>query len=298
MFEETTEEALLPHLAACVTFHFAAERLPYLSKTVSNYIGLARKTDVFVVTNISDTDRIWDVLPHSRNDLSLHFVTPSGLGHPFLLAWTHREVFREVHACGAASHFLYSEDDLLFGRPNVEYWLRYREPLKRHGLIPSFFRVEQSRDLGWVSTDCITPCSPYSQPHVMLDDGTLFVCMRNPYQGMYFLDRELMDEFSASPAMSPDFGRWDIRERAAQGLTFVNVPNGYSSRNAVPMNSGNWCVPREAWIHHMPNNYAEDPKVPFGKISVEKPGLFETRLQYYSRKPFRKAARIVRKMRK
>lgn len=257
--EQYSEKPLLPHLAVCVTFFYAPERLSYLATVISNYIGIANKTDVYIVTNIADTQPIAEVLSHLPSHMSIMFVTPSGIGHPYLLTWTHREIFQRVLTSNEVTHFMYSEDDLLFSRSNVMYWLRYRKPLQKHGFIPSFFRVERHKYMGWVSTDCSSPIELDSLPRLMLEDGTLFIGMENPYQGMYFLDRPLMEEFAASPAMSPDFGSWNIREKAAQGLTFVNIPKGYTSRNLVPFDPNTKTISQESWIHHLPNNYANNP---------------------------------------
>jgi hypothetical protein len=95
---------------------------------------------------------------------------------------------------------------------------------------------------------------------------------------MYFLDRELMEEFVLSPAMSPDFGGWYIREKAAQGLTLVNVPKGYTSRNIVLIDAQTKTVAQESWIHHLPNSYVNNPATLHGKLPVEGNGLFVTGL--------------------
>ena len=277
IIEKYSEDPILPHLAVCVTFFYMPERLSFLATVISNYIGIARRTDIYIVTNIVDTKPISAALPLLPDQICLKFVTPSGIGHPYLLTWTHREIFQKVLTSSDVSHFMYSEDDLLFNRSNVMYWLRYRDALKKHGLIPSFFRVELHQEHGWVSTDCFSPVRYYIQPKLTLKDGTQFICMPNPYQGMYFLDRQLMEEFADSPAKSPDFGRWPIREKAAQGLTFVNIPEGYTSRNLVLIDHHTKTIPQEAWIHHLPNNYATNKKEIFGKIPMQGSGLFVSR---------------------
>lgn len=276
MIEKYPEEPLLPHLAVCITFLYLPERLTYLATVISNYIGIARRTDIYIVTNIVDTKPISEALPRLLDPMSINFVTPSGIGHPYLLTWTHREIFQRVLTSSDVSHFLYSEDDLLFTRSNVMYWLRYRDPLQKNGFIPSFFRVELHQERGWVSTDCTSPVRLYRLPKLRLENGTQFICMPNPYQGMYFLDRQLMEEFADSPAMSPDFGRWNwnIREKAAQGLTFVNIPKGYTSRNLVLVDPHTKTIPQEAWIHHLPNSYANEENIELGKLTMQEHGGF------------------------
>ncbi|MFT6157399.1 MAG: hypothetical protein ACI9I4_002316 [Neolewinella sp.] len=294
MLKTGAEKPLIPHLAVCITFFYVPARLTYLSTIIANYIGIAEKTDVYIVTNVADTTPINDALAAYRESISIQFVTPTGLGHPFLLTWTHREVFKQISSSSQASHFLYSEDDLLFGRSNVSYWLRYREALRAQGLFPSFFRVEKHHTIGWVSTDCISPLNLGLLPSVQLSDGAFFVCMKNPYQGMYFLDRELMEEFASSPAMSPDFGKWEIREKASQGLTFVNIPEGYTSRNVVLVNTSMKSIPKEAWIHHLPNNYATNPNSEFGKVSMAENELFPTHSKGGLKQRIKKLIRSIR----
>jgi hypothetical protein len=297
MIKEYPEGPLLPHLVACVTFFYVPERLPFLATVISNYMGLATTTDVYVVTNIADTNRISEALPRLPDRMSLKFVTPQGIGHPYLLTWAHRGILQTVLKSTDVSHFLYSEDDLAFGRCNVAYWLRYRGPLRAHGFIPSFFRVELHQERGWCSTDCRWPIRLCRQKKLTLEDGAQFICMPNPYQGMYFLDRELMEEFVVSPAMSPDFGPWFIREKAAQGLTFVNVPRGHTSRNVVLIDPHTKTVAQESWIHHLPNTYAKNQvdtkswSTLHGKLPVQGNGLFVSGLVPYG---WRERARFSR----
>lgn len=279
---------VLEHLAVCITFFYVPERLAYLSQIISNYAGIARKTDIYIVTNVLDTNLVSSKLPNIPAELSINFFTPTGTGHPYFLTWSHREIFRKLLHDGDVSHFLYTEDDLLFDRSNVIYWLKYRDALRNHGLIPSFIRVELHQELGWVSSDCKKPINPNKQPKRTLADGTQFIGMKYPYQGMYFLDRDLMDEFYNSPAMSPDFGKWNIREKAAQGLTFVNVPEGFTSRNVLLVDAKTMRIPQETWIHHLPNNYANDPNAKFGKLSMQYPGVFKSHLKPSSLQRFLK----------
>lgn len=277
---------LLPHLAACVTFFFNRERLVYLTTVVSNYLGLATKTDIYIITNVGNADtreEISAALPAMPDSATLHFVTPTQIGHPYLLTWTHREIFLEIERAKLASHFLYSEDDLAITYDNVAYWLRVRERLRPYGFIPSFFRVEQHPvDGHWYSTDCKSTIKLFRQARLDLE-GSTYICPSNPYQGTYLMDRELMEEFSTSPAFSPDFGYLAIREKAAQGLTFANVPPGFSSRNLLLVDLDKQRVPEETWVHHLPNNYVSDPSSPFGKVPMSEV-LVTSRAAFLQRK--------------
>ena len=85
---------------------------------------------------------------------------------------------------------------------------------------------------------------------------------------MYLLDKQLALEFLFSDASSPDTGIWGIREKAAQGLTYWNVPASAHSRIIVGLSQEMQIHPHSQ-IHHLPNNYADNPNSPFGKIPVD-----------------------------
>lgn len=82
------------------------------------------------------------------------------------------------------------------------------------------------------------------------------------------MDRVLIEEHSFGLSSNPDFGIWNIREKAAQGLTFANVPEGYFSRNLVGYDNSIKQIDSNALIHHTPNNYASNPDTKLGDLAV------------------------------
>ncbi len=161
---------------------------------------------------------------------------------------------------------MYIEDDIMINKNNIEYWLKGREELRHTGFIPSFLRYEK-KDGGTIySTDVTKPVHLSHMPKISLPNGYSYVNFREPYQGMYLLDRELMAEHLRGPSSSPDFGPWHIREKAAQGLTFTNIPTGFYSRNLVGFDHKKFSVDPGCLIHHLPDNYANNPQSPFAKI--------------------------------
>jgi hypothetical protein len=258
-------------LAICVTFHYVEQRLVYLRQIASHFASLADEVDVTIVTNTTDADetqRALETLPPQLAQRAIH-ASP-GLGHPYLLPWSHFVVMRRKIEDPSFTHFLYVEDDLCVTQATVQYWLGARETLRRFGLIPSILRVERKPgETAWYSTDqmervAIERSSRLSGPHERIG----YLNLPNPYQGLYLLDRELMLEHLNGPSCSPDFGRWHIREKAAQGLTFANIPYGFTSRNVVPFEVATKSVPDYCFVHHLPNNYAMDATSKFGKVPV------------------------------
>lgn len=261
-------KAPLPdRLAIAVSFFYVEGRLTYLGKVGSEFLGLAHHVSVFLVTNTSDVKH-HQLIRETLTGVHLEIIVPEWLGHPYLLTWVHREVFRREAQKGVWSHFLYLEDDLHVTTENVSYWMRAREELRAHGLIPSFLRYEVRPDGSRVSTDVTVSYGLNQLPHLMVN-GNTYVNFKQPYQGLYLMDDELMREFISSPAFSPDFGKWNIREKAAQGLTFYRVPKNCFSRNFVGcLPDGN--VMKHALVHHLPNNYAENEHSKFGKLPLNR----------------------------
>lgn len=264
-----SQETFLPEkLAICVTFHFSQNRLAYLTEAGARFHKLARQVSLHVVTN---TDRSEDIAAIRACFPAIHaeIVVPDHLGHPFLLTWIHRRVLGDIHASDPnVSHFLYLEDDLRITEANILYWLRWEPVLSRFGLYPSFFRFEQNRRGHRVCTDATRSENISLLPHVRVSEHAAFVNAPNPYQGLYLFDRTRFGEFISSDAASPDFGTWKIREKATQGLTFFNVPTGCRSRNFVLWDNRHG-IDGGALIHHLPNNYAENPATRFGTVRVE-----------------------------
>lgn len=263
------QEFLVDKLIVAITFFFDLGRFGYLKTVLAGYQGIASDTTIYIITNCDDPALMLQYLYPLPTGFTVHFRIPRGLGHPYLLAWCHREILLEVAHRFPNAYFLYSEDDLLLTKENVSYWLQFREPLGDLGLFPSFFRVELAGEGSWFSTDCPGTVAASNQPIVLLDDGSLFLGMPNPYQGLYLLDPMLMREMVSGPSMSPDFGPWNIREKAAQGLTFVHVPQGFICRNVVRIDPDTSTVDRSAWVHHLPNTYVNDPISPFGSVPMD-----------------------------
>lgn len=208
---------------------------------------------------------------------------PSGLTnrHPYHLTWAHKALICSALRDPGLSHFLYIEDDLRFTQESLSYWCRYREPLARFGLLPGYVRVERLDGELYV-VDQLERVSCSELPHVSLVDGegedaTLrFVNLRNPYQGMYVLDRPLaIDHCRRSAARDPwrssALVHWGVRERAAVGPTLDDVPNGFLSRNVVPVlthNDGACVLQTDCAIEHLTGNYTRADNPYFGNIRV------------------------------
>jgi len=85
---------------------------------------------------------------------------------------------------------------------------------------------------------------------------------------MYLLDRELAQEHLFDNPLENRETIWGIRETAASGLTYVNVPNGFSSRLVVGFDHTLFKIYANVLIHHLPNNYVRRRSTEYGKIKI------------------------------
>lgn len=246
-------------------------------------VKLASNVHVCVMTNTLNQNELlslYSVLPQNSSDFLVEIYPFGNLPHPYLLTWMHKLIFKKFfpHEYGF-THFLYTEDDIQVLPFNIEYWLTAREILKPYGFFPSFFRIEYSQAISsWVSTDISKPVSISTTPRFEVF-GTEYINMTNPYQGVALYDRDLLEEHLSSPSsdmikyaeielINGSDGYWSAREKATYGQMYINVKHGFYSRNVVPFFSRYLMLDNRSFIHHLPNNYANDPDHVFGKIKI------------------------------
>jgi hypothetical protein len=259
-------------IAIAVTFHYVESRLKYLAMISTQFHTLADEVLVYVFTNVSDDQKLSQILLAVKQNryLSVEIHTPTYIGHPKLLTWSHFFIFKSVfNNDPSITHFMYLEDDILITKQNIDYWLKARKLLEGQKLVPSFLRYEKKEDsLHLFSTDCTQNYSFCKLPNIKISEEYCFLNVPEPYQGMYLLDRELMREHINGPSSVPEYTPWGISEKAAAGLTFINVPYGCYSRNFFGYDLKQKRIDPDCLIHHLPNNYLENLQSPHGKVSI------------------------------
>ena len=258
-------------IVIAVCCHFNETRLPYLDQISKDFASLGSEVLVIIVTNTKNTEELKKLESVMvGKGYEFRFFIPDTLGHPLLLTWAHFPVFKDLLQDDSFTHFMYLEDDTLITRENMNYWIEGRELLRPYGLIPSFLRVEKKvNDDQWYSSDCPHPFYIYALPRIQVQENLGFINLPELYQGMYLMDRELMFEHLNGPTYSPNSGVWGIQEKAAQGVTFANVPKGFTTRNLIPYKLDTGQVDKRCLIHHVPNNYAQPGT--HGKIVITAP---------------------------
>ncbi len=271
-------------LLIVIAFHFNEKKLKFLKRLVELHPFIADRVECVITTNTveaAELRQLLDLQPATDN-YQLKITSFPELPHPWLLPWTHKQIMLEKFQDPSYTHFLYSEDDIAFGRTNFQYWCWARPLLSPYGVYPSFMRVEFHRQKQiWTMSDQDSPISLVDKKRIELpEEGAEFFCLPNPYQGLFLYDRELMGQHIASPTFDINrYGRiemidhnpaWPgggVAERANFALTFDSVPEGFTSRNVICMRSDLRIFDTRTFVHHLPDNYAnEKPELSVGKF--------------------------------
>ena len=272
-------------ILVAVPFHFRANRLEFLFRTVralSEYPVAA--LDITVLTNVDAEEELeqiragckplFEPFPAWGATKQLLIESHTALEDPWLLPWCHKHLIADKFLKGDYSHFIYIEDDMLLSFQAFNYFLRYRELLKKEGLIPAFQRIEYNNETNRLYFCDQLGVSDFKSRSKVKLDGYEFVNVDFPWSAVLILDRELAAEHietrsfdrKRSGAVRPG---WDLACRAGMGLCFENVPPGFSHRYVSPVNPETMTTPSWSWVYHVPNNYTKDPLQPFGKTRID-----------------------------
>jgi hypothetical protein len=265
-------DSSLPRVAVFVTFHWSADRLRYIGRTLAALRQAPDAvTDIFIYINdVGD-----EVITQIRRSLAEAGVEGSceirccrDLLHPFLLTWAHKDEMRRMVETGEGgyTHFLYVEDDEEITATQLAYLLDYGALLKPLGLLPGVYRTEMLERTGQlIATDQPRRTVLAGLPFVKAG-GLVFTEIEMPYCGLFFLDRDQAREYVASHSFdvfeSTLVSRWGSRERATQGLTFENPPCPFGCRVVFPLDPATLQPVEQACVRHLPDNYVNDPDRP------------------------------------
>ena len=243
---------LLVHIAA----HFNKERIKYLKRILDNLKTYNfSKIDIVVDTNSPETERSCEY--HSIKG-TIQYHIHKDLEHPFLLTWKHREnILQNINNY---DFFMYTEDDILIPWEAVEKWYEDTLLLYPHGYIRGFLLVEKnSKDI--LMATYITKRIETS--YIKNIAGHRYLLPPQPYHSCWIYTREQMMEFVHRRSwIDGNHHQWDVRERAAAGMMW-SKPN--RCRALIPISNDNKVL-KEAFIYHLPNNFALDEGFAFAKI--------------------------------
>jgi hypothetical protein len=265
--QEAIDSAQTSNVLIAISAYYVPERLQYLENVLLSLSTLP-KTHVIILTNtfkekeLKEIQNICDkVLLQKTTQMSTSIRSYDVSGpYGFFLTWKHKPIISNEFIGKDYTHFIYLEDDIYFDFSNFCYFIEYRKLFQDIGLLPSFLRVEYHNNFrDFINTDNLAQVEIEKQPHVETDDYW-FVNLPNPYMACFILDQELATEYIQTRSFDLDQSwtvmQWDVRERAAMGLCFEQVPPRFHSRYVVAVSKKTCAAPKCAWIHHLPNNYA------------------------------------------
>jgi len=256
-------------LLACVTFHYAEHRLGYV-RQVLELLGQAPFACVQRVVQ-TNTPKTQEVLGQEFPDVV--FDLHDSLEDPFMLAWCHRSYLPEQ--VESFDVFAYVEDDIAISPAGFARWQNDEATLREHGYLFGFLRVELDYRGQWVCSDMPRPAT---RDDIIEIDGKPYLASPFPYHACWIYSQATMKQFVESPfyryetfEADPRFAKMGIRERAANGLMYENIPADRRSATLIPINEQGE-IAREAMVYHLPSNYGRAPlshAAGLGKLPID-----------------------------
>lgn len=270
-------------IAVCICFHFKKEKISFLNNICESLASLSQNIDVTVITNEKKPEIIKLLEENIAQRLTnFKIFVPQNIPNIRLLPWYHLPIIKEKIKDKNFTHFMYLEDDISISRENIIYWTKARILLKEFNLIPSFILTEKNINKKIYAVNQ-KKNKLNTRPRIIINNDICFANPENPYQAMYFYDRELMEEHLYSSSSNPDYGHgaynistlnqtminFDLVAKANVGLAYKSIPEGFFSRYVIPVNSKKKLIQDYCLIKHLPNKYISDKNTYFGKVKIE-----------------------------
>jgi hypothetical protein len=194
-----------------ICFYYTEERLHNFYKVIKNLINVPH-IKLIINSNINF-------------DLNLPIYT-ANLKDPYMHTWEHKKYMLEFLKSDY-THFGYLEGNIEIKKKTIDYWVATRELFKKNNLnfIPAVHRI-QKRGNEIFSLDC----AHHQDGRPIIEvSGQKFISLSEPYQGMFIMDKELVEEHIKSDYFSAGLKKsFLIKESANLGNMFVNIPKGFS----------------------------------------------------------------------
>jgi len=230
------------------------------NKVCSSFLKLSKKTDIFVHTNKKFKNK------KKRIKFIVHKLNKD---HPFKLTWYCRKLMEKQK--NKYDIFIYSEDDILFTKKNLNYWMKFKDICTNKNYNLGFLRVEMNKkDKKLYSTDQISK----SKKYVKLNNKKYFV-PTNPYCGFWIYDKKEFIKFVNTKwwkfkwSLRSNSGILHIREMASLGWHGTNINGQDMDRYLATIIPINKMKPdNRSFIKHLSNNYANSPRGLFGTFRI------------------------------
>jgi hypothetical protein len=232
-----------------------------LKKVCSSYLKLSKNVKIFIHTNKK--------LKNNNKKIKFIFHDLSKI-HPYKLTWVCRKLM--LRQKNLFDIFIYGEDDLLFTKDNLNYWLKYKDICLNDDFNLGFLRVEKRKKNNLLySSDQITKIKNY-----VLLKKEKFAKLESSYSALWVYTKEELKKFSKTKYWNFNF-KWItvsgillIREMSAVGWHGENMNGQYMNRykaTIIPIKNNK--LNKASFIKHISNNYANNPAGLFGSLKVD-----------------------------
>lgn len=224
----------------------------YLRELIDEYRSMPYSIDIVVHSNVPKD---------LGQDIEVIVGLPSK--DPFTLPFAHKQLF--VDRANDYDVFVYSEDDMLLTKANIEAFIRASEVL-RADEVAGFLRFEKDTE-GELSYPDVHWNYHWKPDSVRSRDGYAFAFFTNEHAACYMLTRAQLCRAIKSGGflVAPHQGEYELREAAA---TDPYTQCGFTKLICISHFS-------DFLVHHLPNKY-------IGKLGLEA-RYFECQIQALQR---------------
>ena len=231
------------------------QRLTYLNQMIEAANTYPHTTDIYIHSN---TPQFTKDLLHENKTGNTHIYY-----HDISNEWRWNLAIKHRSYMEAQKDdydiFMYSEDDILFSKESLEYWLEHKDTLNNLGYNVGFIRVEVDENGNEYTTDLgISPCGNINRKInkiITIDNKQYGINDINTYCGSWIYDKKefhrfIQTKFWNITDWNPEL--WGPVERYSIGLNGNDM--GWYKATLIPLLSSNQLDPR-CKLYHMTNNY-------------------------------------------
>ena len=238
-----------------ISFYYIEDRFVYINRIIDETNKYEFITDIFIHTNNENlTESAFN--KYTNGSITIVFHDLSNINH-FYLTWKCRDLLKQQR--DEYDVFMYIEDDILVPCNALNYWLKYNSKLIEMNYNLGFVRIEVKDDIEYI-TDLE---GLYFDTIIDLDDNPYCVNNKNPYCAFWIYNKNEFNRFVDSLHYDlKNMQNYNTREKSAIGL-HGDGTNWYKD-TVIPMIDNK--LTDDCRIYHMPNNYANDDRVPYATI--------------------------------
>ena len=236
-------------------------KIYYLKKIINSYLSINKNVSIFIHTNTftNETKKISKI--KNVNFIKYNLKNEN----PRYFPWKCRKFMEKKK--NKYDIFIYSEDDILFTRKNLHYWLKYKDICISNNYNPGFLRYEISKYNEIYSTDIQKPLDKF----LILNNNKYIVNDLNPFCAFWIMDQNEFKKFISSNI-------WKFNWKGKNHMAFYDpeVMSGIGwhglnmtryKATILPTIKNN--LDPSCLIHHMPNNYV-DIVSGFGNLKMKR----------------------------